>query len=31
MECGNPYNGSTVTKFPVRANNYNSTHRNFFL
>ena len=30
MECGNPYNGSTVTKFPVRANNYNSTHRNFF-
>ena len=31
IECGNPYNGSTVAKFRVRANNYNSTHRNFFL
>ena len=30
IECGNPYNGSTVTKYRVRANNYNSTHRNFF-
>ena len=24
-----PHNGSTVTKFRARANNYGSTHRNF--
>ena len=31
-ECriwGNQYNGSTVTTFRARANNYKSTHRNF--
>ena len=27
--CGKQYNGSTVTKFRARANNYKSTHRNF--
>ena len=27
--CGKRYKGSTVTKFPARANNYKSTHRNF--
>ena len=27
--CGKQYNGSTVTKFCARANNYKSTHRNF--
>ena len=27
--CGNQYNGSTVTKFCARANNYKSTHRYF--
>ena len=27
--CGKQYNGSTVTKFRARANNYKSTHCNF--
>ena len=27
--CRKQYNGSTVTKFRARANNYKSTHRNF--
>ena len=27
--CGKQYNGSTVTKFRTRANNYKSTHRDF--
>ena len=27
--CGNQYNGSTVTTFRARANDYKSTHRNF--
>ena len=27
--CGKPYNGSTLTKFRSRANNYKSTHRDF--
>ena len=27
--CGKQYNGSIVTKFCARANNYKSTHRNF--
>ena len=27
--CGKQYNGSTVTKFRARANNYKSTHHNF--
>ena len=27
--CGKQYNGSTVTKFRARANNYKRTHRNF--
>ena len=27
--CGKQYNGSTVTKFCARANNYKSMHRNF--
>ena len=27
--CGKQYNCSTVTKFCARANNYESTHRNF--
>ena len=27
--CGKQYNGSTLTKFRDRANNYKSTHRNF--
>ena len=27
--CGKQYNGSTVTKFRARVNNYKSTHRNF--
>ena len=27
--CGKQYNGSTVTKFRARTNNYKSTHRNF--
>ena len=28
--CGNQYNGSTVTKFRARVNNYKSAHRNFW-
>ena len=28
--CGKQYSGSTVTKFHARANNYKSTHRNFW-
>ena len=27
--CGKQYNGSTVTKFRARANNYKNTHHNF--
>ena len=27
--CGKQYNGSTVTTFRARANNYKSTHLNF--
>ena len=27
--CRKQYNGSTVTKFRARSNNYTSTHRNF--
>ena len=27
--CGKQYNGSTVTKFRARDNNYKSTHSNF--
>ena len=27
--CGKQYDGSTVTKFRARANNYKSMHRNF--
>ena len=27
--CGKQYNGSSVTKFCARANNYKSTHRKF--
>ena len=30
MGCGKQYNGSTVTKVRARANNYKSTHRNFW-
>ena len=33
IECrvsGKQYNGSTATKFRRRANNYKSTHRNFW-
>ena len=32
IECrvyGKQYNGSTITKFPARDNNYKSKHRNF--
>ena len=29
IECAKQYNGSSVTKFGARANNYKSTHRNF--
>ena len=28
--CGTQYNGSTIRKFRARANNYKSTHRNFW-
>ena len=28
--CGKQCNGSTVTKFRARANNYKNTHRNFW-
>ena len=28
--CGKQYNGSGVTNFCARANNYKSTHRNFW-
>ena len=28
--CGKQYNGSTVTKFRAKANNYKSTHSNFW-